>query len=118
MCNPTPTDWAYRTVAGRVPSIGIAVGVLAVTLAWSVGALHAQTTQVAESDSGAQTSQLAASLTGVPGVEPGMTLEQLLEVGRTALGEGRLGDGRKILLTLIAHDRTNLTAMSHLAFAL
>jgi len=117
MCSPAARGWTYRKVPERVTSFGVAAGVLIIVLTGAVGALHAQTVSAAKSESGAQASGLPASLQGVPGVKAGMTPEQLLEAGRAAVEEGRLGDGRKILLALIAQDRTNLEAMSHLAFA-
>lgn len=117
MPNPAPTGQTCRNIAGRVSPFDVAVGALTIALTWSAGALYAQTRLATERSSEMQVSELVASLQGVPGVAPDMTPEQLLEVGRTALEEGRMGDGRKILLALIAHDRTNLSAMSHLAFA-
>ena len=117
MCHPASGDTMHREVADRIVSAVVAVAVLAVVFTWAAGPLHAQTVPTTQRDSDSQSARVTPSLEGVPGVEADMTPDELLELARVAVEEGRLGDGRKIMLALVARDRTNLAAMSYLAFA-
>ncbi|HSW44276.1 MAG TPA: tetratricopeptide repeat protein [Phycisphaerae bacterium] len=85
-------------------------------LASSSGVASAQTTSQAVAAT-SQPQEVEESLQGIEGVRPGMTVDQLVDIGSKAVTAGRLDEGRKVLLAATARDTMNLRALSALAYA-
>jgi len=59
---------------------------------------------------------LPPGLEGIPGLRPGMTEEEMIEVAMGAVTTGRLQEGRRILLAVVKKNPANLEALSDLGF--
>jgi len=95
----------------RARVIGLAVGVLAV--ASSAAAQETPATAPAASQSAGLVPQ---ELAAVPGIQPGMTVSELLEIAAQATEDKRLSHAEQIMTYVTTKEPENLEALGRLAY--
>jgi len=112
-----PTTASSADVSRGVRPRWCALAAAGVALALVATAVSGQIATRPAGGAGSQPSRPSTSPEGLPGITPDTTSDQMIDSGSNAVAAGRLEDGRKILLAVVARDRTNLRALSTLGYA-